>query len=311
MNGRKLHIARIAVSLISFVALTAALSGATWLWPSLGEFVAEVQIVPAIMALSLLTFLVWLVVTLIFGRVYCSSVCPMGTVMDIASRLPRLTRRMASRRPYRYRQPLYRLQYTILLLFVIAIMGGFAALATRVLDPATVYSDIIRDTAMPAAGEIGIAPACKVAACSTVSMFVSAALLVIVAALAARKGRTVCNTVCPVGTTLGLISRYAVFQVEIDTDLCIHCGKCVDACKAGCINPADSMVDGIRCVDCFDCLEVCPNKAIRYTWQRRRLSDVLMQPLDKGKEQAAPSPTAAPSASTPPTSHLNNDETVS
>lgn len=286
--------------------VTASLLGLSWLWPAFASWVAGVQIIPAIQAMSVVTFVVWLLVTLMFGRVYCSSVCPFGTLQDIFARIPRLTSRQASRRRYRYRRPAYRFQYAMLIVALIALMGGIPKLIA-LLDPYSVYTHIIGKTVRPL-GECaanGIAAAgdatglwslaqVKIVVGSAAGMFVASALLVIVGAVAAATGRSICNTVCPVGTTLGLVSRYSIFQVEIDTDRCIHCNRCVDVCKASCINPADSSVDGARCVTCFDCLPVCPNDAIRYTSARKRLSDVMMQRVDKPGKAAVPDAAECP-----------------
>ncbi|MBU5900267.1 4Fe-4S binding protein, partial [Vibrio cholerae O1] len=53
--------------------------------------------------------------------------------------------------------------------------------------------------------------------------------------LAWKHGRTWCNTICPVGTVLGFLSRYSLFKVRIDTAKCNGCGLCATKCKAACI----------------------------------------------------------------------------
>ena len=92
-----------------------------------------------------------------------------------------------------------------------------------------------------------------------------------------RNGRTFCNTVCPVGTTLSFISRYSIFRIDINTDKCVQCRRCEHVCKASCIDMTSHVVDTSRCVVCFDCLSDCPNDAIHYTYNRHQLSIPLMQ----------------------------------
>lgn len=82
--------------------------------------------------------------------------------------------------------------------------------------------------------------------------------------LAWKHGRTWCNTICPVGTVLGFLSRYSLFKVRIDTAKCNGCGLCATKCKAACIHSKEHAIDYSRCVDCFDCLGACKQKALVY-----------------------------------------------
>ena len=92
---------------------------------------------------------------------------------------------------------------------------------------------------------------------------------VVIAVLAWRNGRTYCNTICPVGTILGLLSRYAWLRPHIDTSKCNSCGLCARNCKASCIDPKEHRIDYSRCVTCMDCLETCHKGAITYTHPRK------------------------------------------
>ena len=74
-----------------------------------------------------------------------------------------------------------------------------------------------------------------------------------------------CNTICPVGTLLGFLSRYSLFKVRIDAEKCNHCGLCATKCKASCINSPEQTIDYSRCIDCFDCLGECRQNALSYT----------------------------------------------
>lgn len=97
------------------------------------------------------------------------------------------------------------------------------------------------------------------------TLIIAIITLVVLFILAWRNGRTYCNTVCPVGTILGFISRYSIFKPVIDTSKCNGCGLCARNCKASCINTKAHEIDYSRCVACMDCLEKCKQGAIRYT----------------------------------------------
>lgn len=104
---------------------------------------------------------------------------------------------------------------------------------------------------------------------SAATFGVALATFAVIAVLAWRNGRTWCNTVCPVGTVLGFLSRYSLFRPVIDTEKCIDCGLCARRCKASCIDAKNHEIDYSRCVACFDCLENCSKHAISYTARRK------------------------------------------
>ena len=96
----------------------------------------------------------------------------------------------------------------------------------------------------------------------TVTLLVASLTLMILAFSAANHGRLWCNAVCPVGTLLGLVSRFAFFKPVFDLEKCNGCGICSRKCKAECIDPTLHQIDLSRCVACYDCVEACRQKAI-------------------------------------------------
>ena len=90
---------------------------------------------------------------------------------------------------------------------------------------------------------------------------------IILFTLAWKNGRTWCNTICPVGTVLGFLSRFSLLKVRIDADKCKECSLCTRQCKASCIDWKNHSIDYSRCVACFDCLDACRHGAITYTWR--------------------------------------------
>jgi ferredoxin len=77
-----------------------------------------------------------------------------------------------------------------------------------------------------------------------------------------KRGRLFCNTICPVGTLLGEVSRFSFFKVRFDQSTCTRCGKCSGVCKSECIDIKNYSVDHTRCVSCFNCLEICPESSL-------------------------------------------------
>jgi len=286
MSAKSLRILRIVVSVFVFVTLAVGLTCSSLVLPVVGPWLVKLQIGQALVTFALAIFIAWMLVTLVFGRVYCSSVCPIGTLEDIAARFVRmrpLHKFGDFRRRYRYSPPLSSLRYTVLVVVVLCLMIGAMALPS-LLEPYSAFNRICEYLLRPLAdliksGGVERDEIASVMAASVGATVTSGVILIALLAVAMRSGRTICSTVCPVGTALGCVSRFSIYQMDIDTDLCTQCGLCEDVCKAQCINLKDHVVDGSRCVVCFDCAAVCPASAIRYTRNRKQLATPMMQRL--------------------------------
>lgn len=264
---------RIAISLtmaalLAWLAVDAALQAT-----AVGRWLAHTQIAGAILAGGLtgaLWCVLWALVTITCGRVYCSSACPLGTLMDVSAHLGRRAGRGPAGR-YSYMAPLNALRYPIAAVVIACALGGIDAIVAYT-SPDWVYAGIAKACARPVAvGASGVA--------------LAALLFIGVWVVSWRRGRIICNSVCPVGGALGAVSRAPVYRIAIDTDKCIGCGLCADACKAACVNLNDHTVDASRCVMCLDCAAVCPNSAIGLRRGRFRLSTPLMQPTMQCRKQ--------------------------
>ncbi len=120
-------------------------------------------------------------------------------------------------------------------------------------------------------------------------LIVAAVSFVIIAILAWRGGRTYCNTICPVGTVLGLLSRFSILAPGIDTDKCNACSLCARRCKASCIDSKNHRIDYSRCVVCMDCIDNCKQGAISYGLRSRAMKPTPTTPTDSDKKVAADS----------------------
>ncbi len=268
---------RILVAAVVTALLTAVITSHAMTVPRLAGFLAKIQFIPAAMAFSVITIVVILIVTLVFGRLYCSTICPLGTFQDLFARLPRLRVRN-HRMDYHYREPGNRLRNLTLSVVVLSIFLGISAVITF-FDPYSIYARgcvyLVQPVWLWISNFFSSVPV-TIGAASLLGIVSSFVILGVIAAVAMRHGRLVCNTLCPVGTTLGYVSRYSIFRIDIDTDKCIQCRKCEHVCKSRCIDLTSHVVDMSRCVDCFDCLPVCPNDAIHYTMTRHQLSIPMM-----------------------------------
>lgn len=224
----------------------------------------------------------WAIVTLIYGRIYCSTVCPLGTLMDCVSNTRRVVCR--SKSDYRYTLPSPRTRIVFLVAAIIALVGGSVFLPT-LFDPYSAYSRMIEEFFVRPFGRAYGAVSFSI---SSFSVAVVTALGIVAASW--RRGRLVCNTVCPVGTVLGVGSKRSYFHIEIDPDKCINCGKCESVCKAQCIKLPEKTVDASRCVVCFNCTTVCPNQAINYKSGRYHIDMPMLQNISQGSAAQTSTP---------------------
>lgn len=298
---------RIAVSVAVMVAATLLWAGVGTMAQERFGWVTRLQVLPMAMTLSMTMTAFWLVVSWLFGRIYCSSVCPLGTWLDVVGHVGRRSRR-GTRRDYHYSPPLNRWRYPVLALTVVCFVGEIAIIPALI-EPYSIYSQAVIHLVRPlwtlavkGAAALGADPGghAQIVALGAFSTALSAATLLAVSIPAWFYGRTYCNTVCPVGTVLGLCSRRSVWHFDIDTDLCTNCRLCEHVCKASCIDLTDHVVDGSRCVNCFDCVAVCPDDAITYSPRRKQLSIPMMQRLGSSGAGAAAldSPQGTPAAET-------------
>lgn len=219
---------------------------------------------PALLAGAGGWLLLWAAITALVGRIYCSTACPLGTLQDIAARL--------RRRPhgYFYSAPRSITRWSVVFAAAVAALLGIS-IVVGIFDPAAAYSRIVVYLGRPIVG----ATAFSLAAGS-----IAIATLAVAVAVPLARGRLLCNTVCPVGTLLGGLSRFALYHIDINTDKCTGCGLCTARCKAECIDPSAHTVDPSRCVMCFDCTAACPNQAITLRRGRHRLQIPMLQTVE-------------------------------
>lgn len=280
-TGRILRMTRIVAALIVWGAATCMLVSYGMRFQTFAGWIARVQFMDAAMAFSISTVILWLLATLIFGRIYCSVACPLGVWQDMCARSMRMTRKARKKRRYHYSPELAKCRNISLAIVLLALVFG-VSVVTHLIDPWSIYSRTCVYIVKPAWGwlvNLMSQTPVMIATASIAGIIVAGVSIVAISIVAAKNGRTYCNSICPVGTALGYVSRYSIFHIDINTDKCIQCRKCEHECKSSCIDLTSHVVDSSRCVDCFDCLPVCPNDAIHYTWIRHQLSIPMMQKI--------------------------------
>ena len=267
---RKIRMALAAVMIIGITLLFLDFTGTLHHWFG---WMPKLQFIEAVLALNLLVVAGLIVLTLVFGRIYCSIICPLGIMQDFFGWLGK----KAKKNRYSYSKEVKWLRYPMLVVFIIALVAGIGTLF-QLLAPYSTFGLIATNLLQPVyqAGNNVLATIAEhydsyafyhtnVWLRSLPSLIISVVMLVILAILAWRHGRTYCNTVCPIGTILSFFSRFSWLKIHFNTEKCRNCSLCSKNCKAACIDYKTHTVDASRCVVCGNCIESCKFGALKYS----------------------------------------------
>lgn len=254
-------------------------------------------------------FVVVVALTVFTGRSYCSFLCPLGIFQDAMSRAGGKVKRSNLR--FGLKKPHTILRYSLLAITLIVALSGSVSLIA-LLDPYSVFGRFVTYFFQPLVVALNNVVAWIATKFDFYEIFkvefikiplivylIPAAFLILVAYMSFTRGRLYCNTVCPVGTLLGLLSKVSVLRITIDKTSCSHCGRCAINCKASCIDFLNEDVDVSRCITCFNCLSVCPDNAIKYGFRGRSKPEPdITEKVDSGKRKFIAGSFAALAAAT-------------
>lgn len=227
---RKIRIAAAAFFFVLTTLLFLDFTGTLHAWFG---WMAKIQFLPALLALNVGVVAFLVILTLLFGRVYCSVICPLGVMQDIVSWASGKRRKHRNR--FAYSPALTWLRWGMLVVFVAAMLAGVGSL----LAPYSAYGRIASNLLAPVyawgnnllayiAGRMDSYAFYSVDVWmkSLATFFVAVVTFAVLFVLAWRSGRTYCNTICPVGTVLGFLARYSLFKPRFDTSKCNGCKLC-------------------------------------------------------------------------------------
>lgn len=266
---RKIRIILATVMFLGIMWLFLDFTGTARQWVS---WMPKIQFLEAVLALNVVVIAALILLTLIFGRMYCSVICPLGVMQDIIAWFGKKARKNR----YSFSKEVKWLRYPMLLLFIIALVAGvgvvfqllapysaFGRIATNLLQPLYIGGNNMLAT-IAEASDSYLFYHHEVWMRSLVSLIIAAATFGILFLLAWRNGRTWCNTICPVGTVLSFFSRFSWLKIHFDNDKCRNCSLCSKNCKSACIDFKNHTVDYSRCVVCGNCIESCKFGALKY-----------------------------------------------
>ena len=167
--------------------------------------------------------LVLAILTLLFGRLFCSFMCPLGSALSFIA--------LCSRKG---RKKIFPITGGLILGLFVGAMVFSLAFVFRLLDPYSLFGRAI-----------------------TAPLWFGIVFFVVILIVTLLFGRIFCTSFCPVGLLLSLLAKRSAFGITIP-DACVHCGKCENVCPTGCIDQRKNEVKREYCVMCLDCLTVCP-----------------------------------------------------
>lgn len=267
---RKIRITLGSVMFIGLSLLFLDFTGTLHQWLS---WMAKVQALEAVLALNVAVIAGLAVLTFLFGRIYCSIICPLGVMQDVFGWLGKKSKKNR----YTFSKEYKWLRYGLLAIFIAGCLAGVGTII-ELLAPYSAFGRICTMLLQPLwmLGNNALASIAEhyesyafygvdVWMKSLPVFFIALLTLIIIAILAWRNGRTYCNTICPVGTVLSFISRFSLLKIHFNEDKCKNCSLCTKNCKAACIDFKNHKVDYSRCVVCGDCIKSCKFGALSYS----------------------------------------------
>ncbi|MBR5706310.1 MAG: 4Fe-4S binding protein [Bacteroidaceae bacterium] len=267
---KKIRVILAALFLIGITLLFIGI-GHNWL-----GWMAKLQFLPSLLALNFAVIIGIVLITLLFGRIYCSVICPMGIFQDLVIWIRRKGEKLFKKKKthkFKYVNEHKWVRYGVFVLSVISLFVS-GQMLIALIAPYSAYGRMVQSIVAACSGSV------------TAALLITGLLtLIIICVCAWMWGREYCNTICPVGTLLSFMSRFSMFHPQIDESKCINCGKCGRGCKASCIDTKNHKIDYSRCVDCFDCIETCQEGAIQFkTVCNKKSCDVKAdEPVDEGR----------------------------
>ena len=251
-GNKKPYLIRLGTTALFFVIILAAFISSF----KPAAYIMQFNFAPAfaklIVNFSTITLAVVLVNILLafaFGRFYCSVFCPLGILQDIIGSV--------FRRKSGKTQNFYYIRYIVLAIVIASIFSGINAIF-RYVDPYSNFGNIIT-------GFVHYKEA-------SLYTFIPLVILIV---LVVWKNRIFCTTVCPVGTILGLCSKFGLYRMYISPDICKNCGQCEKECPTGAIDSREMYLDNERCIRCMKCIAKCPGQGILFGIQKTRAANTI------------------------------------
>lgn len=195
----------------------------------------------------------------VFGRLICGFLCPFGFFQDLLHKIPSKKFSTKKLKVLRY------IKYIILTGILVGI--GFALKGKFEVVPPYFCKYLCPQGIMEAAIPLAARNLSLRAALGPLFRF-KFVILVLTIILSIGFFRPFCKWICPLGAFYSLFNKYSIYQLKLNEDKCISCGKCARVCKMD-VDIRQSTTH-LECIRCGDCVKACPTKAIISEFIRKK-----------------------------------------
>ena len=191
----------------------------------------------------------------LLGRFICGFLCPFGWFQELLHKLP--TKKLSTRRL----RPLTYLKYAVLLVMVV-LLPALAVNEVGMGDPffcKYLCPQGVLEGAIPLSlTNAGIRAALGTLFARKLSILLAVAVLSVVFY------RPFCKWLCPLGAFYALLNKVSLFQMQVDPNKCISCGKCAKACQMDV--DITKTPNHTECIRCGMCVRACPTHAVAFRY---------------------------------------------
>lgn len=191
----------------------------------------------------------------LLGRFICGFLCPFGWFQELLHKLP--TKKLSTRRL----RPLTYLKYAVLLVMVI-LLPALAVNEVGMGDP-FFCKYLCPQGVLEGAIPLSLTNAGIRAALGTLFTR-KLSILLAVAVLSVVFYRPFCKWLCPLGAFYALLNKVSLFQMQVDPNKCISCGKCAKACQMDV--DITKTPNHTECIRCGMCVRACPTHAVAFRY---------------------------------------------
>ncbi len=229
------------------------ISGNTWSL-SIKNFnlLHPVAFIDAVVSMKLITITMIIAVsipfliTLLFGRVYCSFICPMGLLFELNQNVHNFIKK------HKFNFKLKHFDYRkIIVIFSLFIGFIFSFPLISAFDPSNILGKEIINLSLH----------------QKVTNFGLIFIIILFCIDIFTYRRFFCTSICPTGYLLGLIGSKRMLRININQEKCTLCGKCDQICYYN-LKPMNIALerefDWHKCDNCGLCKDVCIYNAIDY-----------------------------------------------
>lgn len=181
---------------------------------------------------SVVLMTIVIIISLLFGAVFCGWVCPMGTIQEWFGKMGKkiFNKKYNKFIPEKVDKYLKYIRY-ISLVMVLYLTANSMKIIFADIDP---YYALFNFWT----GEVALLSILVLITTLLASLFIE---------------RPWCKYFCPYGALLGLFNKISLFKIRVNNGNCINCSKCNTVCPMNIkVNSMDKVND-VRCIGCMEC----------------------------------------------------------